>query len=147
MRKLLATISKLVRLVPSFFVVPLARLDAALDKYERSFLQVLLGNFRLFAPNDNLVPFGALLALAIAVLVGFIGGKRKVADGLAGARVSSLRVAAQTSHQNYFVDGHVVSPCAGEDNTAASAVQTEVAPSVSRMWRFQSLWNFTGQSS
>src|SRR5262249_54397823 len=83
----------------AFFVLPFARLDAAFDENKRALLQILLSDLRLFAPHYDLVPFGALLALAIFVAVGFIGGHGKVGDGLSPSRVTSLRVAAQAADQ------------------------------------------------
>src|SRR6266436_2228121 len=74
----------------AFLVLPLAGLDASLDEDQRAFLQILLGDFGLFAPDDDFVPLGALLALAVAVLVGFIGGDREIGDGLAAAGVARL---------------------------------------------------------
>jgi len=55
----------------AFLVLPFAGLDATFDEDERALLEVLLGDLGLLAPNDNLVPFGALLALAVAVLIRF----------------------------------------------------------------------------
>src|SRR5258706_16247714 len=59
----------------SFFVGPLAGLDAAFQIDLRTLFQVLLGNLRLFGPDNDFVPFGALLALAVLVLEAFIGGE------------------------------------------------------------------------
>src|SRR6266849_9640863 len=60
------------------FVLPFAGLDAPFDVNQRAFLQILLGDFRLLTPHNNLVPLGALLPLAIPVLVSFIGCDRKI---------------------------------------------------------------------
>ena len=65
--------------LPAFFVLPGTRLDAAFDKNQRALFEILLGNFRLLAPEDNLVPLGSLVAFAVAVLVGFVRSDRKSA--------------------------------------------------------------------
>ena len=51
-----------------FLVGPLARLNAAFQIDLRALFQILLGDFGLLAPDHNLVPLGALLALAGVVL-------------------------------------------------------------------------------
>src|SRR4029077_9572880 len=86
------------------FVLPLARLDAAFNENKRTFFQILLGDFGLFAPNDDLVPLGALLALAIFVFVSFIRGDGKIRDGLAAAGVARFGIAAQAADENHFID-------------------------------------------
>src|ERR1700676_3788875 len=90
----------------SFFILPLSRLNPPFDENQRTFLQILLCNLRLFAPDNNLVPLRALLALAIAVFVGFIRGYGKIGDRLASAGVAGLRIAAQPAPQNHFIDRH-----------------------------------------
>ncbi len=62
----------------AFLVLPFAGLDAALDEHQRTLLQILLRDFGLLAPDDNFVPLGALLALAVAVLVGLVRGDGKI---------------------------------------------------------------------
>src|SRR5215471_14019227 len=86
------------------FVLPLARLDAPFDENKRAFLQVLLSDLRLFAPNHNFVPFRALLALAVFVAVGFVGRQGKIGDRLPASGVAGLRVAAEAADKDYFVD-------------------------------------------
>src|SRR5208282_963296 len=81
----------------AFLILPLAGLDAAFDENERALLQILLGDFCLFAPNNNLVPFGALLTLAIAVFVGFVGGKGKIGDGLPAGGEARFGIAAEAA--------------------------------------------------
>src|SRR4029077_19958668 len=90
----------------AFLVLPFAGLDAAFDKDERALLQILLGDFGLLAPDDNLVPLGAFLALAVFVFVRLIGGDGKIGDGLASAGVARFRIAAQAANENDFVNGH-----------------------------------------
>src|SRR5437899_3294223 len=90
----------------AFLVLPFAGLDAAFDENQRTLLQILLGDFRLLAPDDDLVPLGALLAFAVTVFVGFIGGQRKICDGLAAAGVARLGIAAEAADEDDFVDGH-----------------------------------------
>src|SRR5258708_26400840 len=87
----------------AFFVLPLARLNAPFDENQRALFQVLLRDLRLLAPHDNLVPLGALLALAIAIFVRFVGGDGKIGDGLSATGVARFRIAAQPAHENDLV--------------------------------------------
>src|SRR6266705_1612836 len=96
----------------AFLILPFAGLDAALDKDERALLQILLRDFRLFTPDHDLVPFGALLALAIAVFVSFIGRERKIGDSLATTGVARFGIATQTADEDNFIDGHGNPPAA-----------------------------------
>src|ERR1700722_6536310 len=88
----------------AFLILPLAGLNATLDKNQRAFLQVLLGDFGLLAPDHDLVPLGALLALAVLVLISFVGGYRKIRDGLPSAGETGFGIAPQAPNQNHFVD-------------------------------------------
>src|SRR5262249_34892175 len=78
----------------AFLVRPFAGLDATFDENKRTFLQVLLGDLGLFSPDDDFVPLGALLALAVAITVGLVGGQRKVRHRLAAAGIACFGVAA-----------------------------------------------------
>src|SRR5260370_858834 len=90
----------------TFFVLPFPRLKAAFEVEKGSLFQILLSDFGQFAPHDDLVPFGTFLALAVLVLVGFIGGHGKICDSLAAAGVARFGIAAQTADENDFIDGH-----------------------------------------
>ncbi len=57
----------------------------------------------MFAPHGDAVPLGALLALAIAVFVRFVGGDGKIGYGLAAAGVTGLGIAAQAADENDFI--------------------------------------------
>src|SRR5438874_8635644 len=87
----------------AFLILPLARLNAAFNENERAFLQILLSDFGLFAPDHDFVPLGAFLPLAIAVFVRFIGGDGKIGDGLSTAGVTRFGIAAQAADQNDLV--------------------------------------------
>jgi len=65
----------------------------------------------LLSPNHNFVPLGALLAFAVAVFVGFVGGDGEIGDGLTAGGEAGFRVAAETADEDDFVDGHLRSPC------------------------------------
>jgi hypothetical protein len=93
----------------ALLVLPLAGLDAALNENKRALFQILLSDFSLFAPDDNLVPLGALLAFAVAVFIGLVGGDGEIGDGLSAGGVASFGVAAKTADEDDFVDGHSVS--------------------------------------
>src|ERR1700683_3545515 len=73
-------------------VLPFAGLNAPLDEDQRTFLQILLRNLGLFAPHNDLVPLGALLAFATLVLIGFISSQRKIGYGLAAGGSTSFGI-------------------------------------------------------
>src|SRR6266480_2308146 len=101
----------------AFLVLPFAGLDAAFDEDQRTLLKILLSNFSLFAPHDDLVPLGPLLALAVFVFVRLIRGNGEICDGLAAAGVAGFGIAAQTADENDFIDGHErIPPSGSEDN-------------------------------
>ena len=88
----------------AFLILPFTGLNAPFDEDQRTFLQILLRNLGLFAPHNDLVPLGALLAFAALVLIGFISGQRKIGYRLAAARITRFRIPAQSPDENYFVD-------------------------------------------
>src|SRR6266704_1263678 len=90
----------------AFLVLPFAGLDAALDEDQRTLLEILLSDFGLFAPHDDLVPLGALLALTVFVFVRFVGGERKICDRLAAAGVVCFGITAQSAEENDLGDRH-----------------------------------------
>src|SRR6266481_4255358 len=90
----------------AFLILPFAGLNAAFDKDQRTFLEILLGDFGLLAPYDDFVPLGALLALAVLVFVGLIRGDREICDGLTAAGVAGFGIAAQTADENDFIHRH-----------------------------------------
>src|SRR6266566_4173353 len=90
----------------TFLVLPLAGLNAPFDEDKGTLLQILLCNFSLLTPDHYFVPFGALLAFAVAVFVGFVGGHGEIGDGLAAAGVTRFGIAAQAADQDDSVDGH-----------------------------------------
>jgi len=108
----------------ALFVLPFAGLDAAFDKDKRTFFQVLLGDFSLFTPYDNFVPFGTFLAFTVFVFVGFVRGHGKIGNGLATAGEARLWIAAETADQNDFIYRHrKFSPCDGDDSRKTSEAQ------------------------
>jgi hypothetical protein len=100
----------------TFLVLPFAGLNAAFDVDHRPFFQVLLADLGEFSPSGDAVPLGALLALPIAVFVGFVGGHGEIGDGLAASRIARFRIAAQAADENDLVYGHGP-PYDGEDST------------------------------
>ena len=81
-------------------------MNAPFDEDQGTLLQILLRDFRLLAPDDYFVPFGALLPFAVAVFVGFVGGHGEIGDGLTAAGVTRFGIAAQAADQDDSVDGH-----------------------------------------
>src|SRR6266699_1225464 len=90
----------------TFLVLPLAGLNAPFDEDQGTLLQILLRDFRLLAPDDYFVPFGALLPFAVAVFVGFVGGHGEIGDGLTAAGVTRFGIAAQAADQDHEGDRH-----------------------------------------
>src|SRR6266704_3188715 len=90
----------------AFFVLPFTRLNAAFEIEERTLFQILLSDLGQFAPHDDLVPLGALLALAVFVLVRFVGGERKICDSLTTTGVARFGIAAQTADENHLIYRH-----------------------------------------
>ena len=117
----------------TFFVLPFAGLDAAFDEDQRTLLKILLSNFSLFAPHDDLVPLGPLLALPVFVFVRLISGNGEICDGLAAAGVAGFGIAAQTADENNFIDGHERIPPSGSEDTMRGRkreikAKTEIEP-------------------
>jgi hypothetical protein len=70
-------------------------LNAPFDENQRTLLQIFLGDLRLFAPHDDLVPLGALLAFAVAVFVSLIRGDGKIGNRLTATCEPRLRIAPE----------------------------------------------------
>src|SRR4029077_12562275 len=105
------------------FILPLARLNSSLDVNQRALLQILLGDFRLLAPYNNLVPLGALLALAVAVLVSLVGRDGKIGHCLPATGKSRLGISSQPPDQNPLVDWHFRTACSGISVDEASIAE------------------------
>ena len=91
-------------------VVPLARLQTALDVDLFALGQVLLQALRLLAPEHDAVPLGLFLTLIVAVVPDL--GRRQIERGhrRAAWRVAQLRVATQIADENHLVHAaHVAS--------------------------------------
>ena len=88
----------------SGLIVPRARLDAAFDINHGAFLQILLADFRELAPHNDAMPFGALLALAIFIFEGLVGGEGKIADALTAGSETRFGIFAETADQDCFID-------------------------------------------
>ena len=106
MRITLATISVVVRFWPS-------RLSSHWRVWMRPsmytsmpFFQILLRDLSQLAPQNDAMPFGALLAFAGSVLERFIGRQREIGDGLAAGGVAGFGIAAESAYKNRFVYGH-----------------------------------------
>src|SRR5258707_15644775 len=100
MRKLVATISKLVRFWPSLschsrdWMRPSMKISEPFLRYCWAISACL--------PDDDLVPLGALLALAVFVFVGLVGGQGKICEGLAAAGVARFVIAAQAADEDHL---------------------------------------------
>jgi len=84
--------------------LPLARLNATFDENQGTLFEILLSDLGLLAPNNNFVPLGALLALAVAIFIGFVSGDGKIGDGLASGSVASFRITTEAADEDDFVD-------------------------------------------
>src|SRR5882762_480847 len=124
----------------AFLVLPFAGLDAAFDKDQRTLLEILLGDFGLLAPDDDLVPLGTFLAFAVLVFVRLIRGDGKICDGLAGAGVARFGITTQTADENDFIDGHKrIPPCDGEDNTRGRKREIKAKTKIARRQEWRSV--------
>src|SRR5713226_6600668 len=82
---------------------PFARLDAPLDENQRALLEIFLRDLGLLSPHDDLVPFGALLALAVLVFVALIRRHRKIRNGRTSTSEARFGISAEAPHQDRFV--------------------------------------------
>lgn len=98
-------------------VVVLAAANRALDEDLPSLLEVLPTRLRLLAEDDDIVPLGLLLPLAIAVGVDLAGRYRKACDRLPARCEPDLRIFPEISDQQHFVERHVGTPLVVEDGT------------------------------
>jgi hypothetical protein len=99
-----------VLLLARLAVVPGAGLEATLDVDLLALGEVLAGDLRLLAPDDDLVPLRLLLLLAVLVLPAAAGGQGEAGDRLPRGGRPHLRVAAEIADQDHFVDHAWVSP-------------------------------------
>src|ERR1019366_2587387 len=84
-------------------VVPGVGSDAAFDINLAALLQILSGDLRQSLPKHDVVPFSAVLPVAVFVLVALIGRQGKFGHRLALRRVFVLGILAQVFGQNDFV--------------------------------------------
>src|ERR1035437_2744226 len=66
-------------------------------------LQILAGDLRQPFPEHDIVPLGAVLPVAVFVLVALVGGQGEFRHRLALRRVLDFGILAQVSNQNDFV--------------------------------------------
>lgn len=89
----------------AILVVPRPSLEFALDVDQVTLVQIgLHKSLDRFAPNDNVMPFGFLLFVAVAVGVGLVCRETEICDSLTTTCVSNFRVFAQSADEKYFVD-------------------------------------------
>ena len=87
----------------SVFAGVFAALDAAFDIYLAAFFQILAGNFCQATEHTDIMPFGALLALPVAVFPVFAGGNRKIGHRVAAGQVAHFGVAPQVADKYHFI--------------------------------------------
>ena len=85
------------------FALIFSALDAALQINLAAFAQVLAGDFGQTAVHSDVVPFGALYALTVAVVPSFTGGNAEITDCLAVGHVADFGVAPQAADKDDFV--------------------------------------------
>src|SRR5208282_140170 len=90
-------------LLAGLLVVPGVGSNAAFDVYLAAFLEILSGDLRQPLPEHDVVPLGAILPLAVFVLVALVGGQGKLRHRLALRRVLNLGILAKVSNQDDFV--------------------------------------------
>ena len=91
------------RALDAVFAGVFAALNAPFDIHFTPFFQILAGDFGQAAIHGDVVPLGALLALAVAVVPRFAGGDAEIAHGLAVGHITHFGVAAEAAEQNHFV--------------------------------------------
>src|SRR5947209_6811658 len=94
----------LVPLLARLLVVPGTRLEPSLQVDLLALGEVLAGDLGLLAPDDDLVPLGLLLLLAVLVPPAAVGGQGEAGDRLPRRGRPHLGVAAQVADQDHFVD-------------------------------------------
>src|SRR5262249_14035278 len=92
-----------VALLLRLLVFPTVRADAPVDVDELSLAQVLAADLGQLAPGHDVVPFRALLLLAVAVGEALVGGDGELGDGLAAGARLALWILAASDVENYFV--------------------------------------------
>src|SRR5262249_59480868 len=98
----------------AFLVVVLAAADGALDEDLPAFREVLATALGLLPPHDDVVPLGAVLALALLIGPLLGGREREARDGTTARREAELRVLPEISDQHHLVERHRrTSVCAG----------------------------------
>src|SRR5436190_17835864 len=121
------------------FVVPLARLQTALDVDLLAFRQVLGERFGLLAPQHDAMPLGFFLALARFVVPRFRGGHVDRRDGGAPGRVAQFRVTSEIPHEDDFIHASH-----GADCTSSSALRGrggwKFVEQLFRERRFGAIW-------
>src|SRR3954451_24975730 len=91
--------------VGAALVLPFAGLDLALEIDLRAFLQIGFGDLaEILVEDDDPVPLGPLLAVAVAILPALRRGDSKVDHLAAIVERAGLRVVAQIAHQDHLVD-------------------------------------------
>src|SRR5262249_12879050 len=76
------------------------------DEYLPVLLEILLADQRELSDENDLVPFSALLTLAMLVDVGLAGGDRQIDHRHAGGRVANLRVLPKMSDDHSLIERH-----------------------------------------
>ena len=87
-------------------VIIASRANAAFDKNLPSFCQVLAARFTLLAPDDDIMPFGSLLLVTVAVIPHLGSRDRETSYRAAGRSEAKLRIFTQITDKNYFVNRH-----------------------------------------
>src|SRR5690554_2378049 len=84
--------------VLAFLVLPLARLQTALDVDLTALAQVLRGDLGQPPEHHHVVPFGRLAALAAGLVLPGVGGRdAQIAQGVAAGHVARFRIAPQVA--------------------------------------------------
>src|SRR6185369_9503811 len=88
------------------FIIVGTRANTAFDVDLPALGEILPAGLGLFAPNHDVMPFGAFLALAVAVVPLLGSCQRKVGHGAAGAGKAHLGIFSYMTDENNFIDGH-----------------------------------------
>src|SRR5713101_1874986 len=93
-----------VLLLVCLFIIPRPGLQAALDVDLAALFQIFARDFRQALPQDHVVPLGAVLPLAVLVLVALVGGQRKFRDRRSAGRVFHFGIFTKIADEDDFID-------------------------------------------
>jgi hypothetical protein len=87
-------------------VVVASSADAALDKNLPAFGEILAARFTLLTPDNDVMPFGSFLLVAVTVIPNFGRSDGKTRDRATGRGEAKFRIFTEITDENHFVNRH-----------------------------------------